>query len=111
MHRPGEQVYSSRFTGQRDKYTWAARMTKLKELHFIDIQPGAGNDMKNVLILNPHFVVRYHHAAKTPGLVAASYNALKELALELGANDMLESTPLPPAPWVPVVAATTPGSA
>jgi hypothetical protein len=104
INRPGELAYASGFSGQRDQYTWSGRMKKLQELHFIDIKPGAGFDLKNVLIFNPHFVLRYHHAAKTPGLIAASYNTLMELAFDIGAKDMLEETPLPPAPFVPATA-------
>jgi hypothetical protein len=81
-------------------------MKKLQELRFIDIKPGKSGPMSNAIIWNPHLVLQYHHACKTPGLMEASYNALIEWALEIGAKDMTEphpslTPPLPPVPPAP----------
>ena len=50
----------------------------------------------HAVILNPHFVIRRLYAAKTPGLTAASYNALVERAIDISADDM--KMPLPEKP-------------
>ena len=58
--------------------------------------------MGNVIIWNPHLVLRWHHHKKTPGLVEASYNALLEWALDIGAKDMTD--PMDPVPEPGVIA-------
>lgn len=94
LNKHKEMANASGFGGQRGEHTWATRVKKLHELHFIDIKPGKSGPMSNVIIWNPHFVLRWHHANQTPGLSGASYNALIEWALEIGAMDMID--PLPP---------------
>ncbi|TLG76837.1 hypothetical protein [Methylocystis sp. B8] len=100
--KPPEMAHAAGFTGQRAAYTWGGRMQILRQLAFIDIKPGTAGPISHILIWNPHWVIRWHHAHKTPGLVEANFNALLERALEIGANDMLEDivipTPTPPAP-------------
>lgn len=86
-----EMAHAAGFTGQRATYTWAGRVKALQELRFIDVKPGKSGPISHVLILNPHKVIRWHHAHKTPGLLEANFNALLERALDVGANDMLES--------------------
>ena len=81
----------SGFGGQRGEYTWRGRVKKLCELRFIGIAAGKSGSMSNAIIWNPHLVIRWHYQKKTPGLIASSYNALIELALEVGAKDMLET--------------------
>jgi hypothetical protein len=98
IYRAAEMAHSAGFTGQRAEYTWAGRMKLLKELSFIDIKPGKYGSISHVLIWNPHLVIKAHHAAKTAGLREASYNALLERALEIGAKDMLPDDPAEPAP-------------
>lgn len=79
------------FGGQRGEHTWAGRMKKLQELHFISIKPGKSGPMSHVVIWNPHTIIRYHHdVAKTPGLTEASFTGLLERAMEIGAGDMLK---------------------
>jgi hypothetical protein len=85
-----EMAHAAGFTGQRAIYTWAARMQLLHKLGFISIKPGKSGPISHVLIFNPHLVIRWHHAQKTPGLVEANFNALLERAIDVGANDMLE---------------------
>ena len=67
-----DMANASGFSGQRSEHTWATRMKKLKELHFIDIKPGKSGPMSNAIIWNPHLVLRQHHEDKTPGLTEAS---------------------------------------
>jgi hypothetical protein len=100
-----EMAHASGFSGQRAEYTWAGRMKLLQDLYFINIKPGKSGPISHVLIWNPHYVIRWHHLNKTPGLVEATYNALLERALEIGANDMIDAVP---GGWV---GAPTAGSA
>ena len=110
---------ASGFGGQRGEHTWATRVKKLQELRFIDVKSGKSGPMSNVLIWNPHLVLRWHHQEGTPGLTEASYNALIEWALEIGAKDMTDplapvpepgSMPAPVAPPVPRTIKPRPGS-
>ena len=90
LNRQGEMANASGFGGQRGEHTWRNRVKKLRDLRFIDIAAGKAGPMSNTIIWNPHLVIRWHCKKKTPGLVAASYNALQELALDVGAKDMME---------------------
>jgi hypothetical protein len=95
ISKPGDMANASGFGGQRGEHTWAARMKKLQELEFIDLKAGKSGPMSHALIYNPHFVIRNHYARKTPGLVEASYTALLEWALDIGAKDMTDPLPAP----------------
>ena len=66
-------------------------MQLLHKLHFIDIKPGKSGQFSHVLIWNPHWIIRWHQEQKTPGLVEANFNALLGRALDIGANDMLDT--------------------
>ena len=104
LNKHGDMANASGFGGQRGEHTWATRMKKLQELKFIDIKPGKSGPMGNAIIWNPHYILRWHHAVKTPGLTATSYAALLETALEIGAGDMtVEWTPFPPDGTPPVI--------
>jgi len=92
LSKPREMAYASGFGGQRGEQTWAARMKRLHDLHFIEIKPGTG-PLGYAIIWNPHIVVRWHHNHHTPGLTEASYNALVEWALNIGAKDMTGELP------------------
>jgi len=92
-----EMAHTAGFSGQRAVYTWGGRMQLLKSLKFIDIKPGRSGDISHVIIWNPHTVIRHHREIKTPGLVEANYNALLERAVDIGANDMLETVVVPTA--------------
>jgi hypothetical protein len=94
LSKVGEMANASGFGGQRGEHTWASRMRRLHELNFIDIKAGRAGPMSHAIIWNPHFVIRWHHQQRTPGLSEASYTALLEWALEIGAKDVLEETPL-----------------
>jgi hypothetical protein len=89
LNRNGEMANASGFGGQRGEHTWLTRVKKLHELRFIDVKPGRSGPFGNVIIWNPHLVIRRHKAQGTPGLTAASFNALLEQALEIGAQDMI----------------------
>ena len=100
-------AHAAGFSGQRSVYTWTARVKLLQELHFINVKEGRSGAISHILIYNPHWIIRWHAAQKTPGLVEANYNALLERALEVGANDMLGLAPDMP----PEIAAVQPVSA
>ena len=93
LSKPREMAYASGFGGQRGEQTWAARMKRLHDLHFIDIKPGSAGPLGYAIIWNPHKVVNFHHDQHTPGLREASYNALVEWALNIGAKDMIGELP------------------
>jgi hypothetical protein len=93
LSRSREMAHASGFGGQRGEHTWAARMKRLDDLHFIGIKPGNVGPLSHAIIWNPHSVIRWHHHHKTPGLVEASYNALVEWALAIGAEDMTGDLP------------------
>lgn len=102
ISKPQEMAHAAGFTGQRASYTWAGRIKVLQDLKFIDVKPGKSGVISHVLLWNPHRIIRWHHGQKTPGLVDANFNALLERALDIGANDMLDSGPItPPAPAPP----------
>lgn len=106
VSKPQEMAHAAGFTGQRAVYTWAGRIKALQALNFINVKAGRSGPISHVIIWNPHRVIRWHHSQKTPGLVEANFNALLERALDIGANDMLDSgppvtqapTPAPPPP-------------
>jgi hypothetical protein len=85
-----EMAHAAGFTGQRAVYTWGGRMQLLQKLNFINIKPGKSGPISHAIIWNPHLVIRWHHAQKTPGLLEANFNALLDRALEIGAKDMLD---------------------
>lgn len=93
--KPDEMAYASGFGGQRGEHTWAGRMKKLEELQFISLKEGKAGPMTYALIRNPHEAMQWHREQKTLGLTEASWSALIERALDVGALDMF---PAPPAP-------------
>ena len=80
-------------------------MKQLQELQFIDLKAGKAGPMTYALIYNPHLALQWHYQKKTPGLTEASYSALIERALDVGAMDMFPapSAPPPPLPVPPSV--------
>ncbi|WP_204251247.1 hypothetical protein [Elioraea rosea] len=101
ISKPDEMAYAAGFTGQRATYTWLGRVNILRELNFISVKPGKSGPTSHILILNPHYIVRWHYEKKTPGLVEAYFNALLDRAIEIGANDLIG--PLPSTPSTPVL--------
>jgi hypothetical protein len=112
ISKQNEMAHAAGFTGQRAGYTWAGRVKILQDLRFIDVKAGKSGPISHVLLWNPHRVIRWHHAEKTPGLVEANFNALLERALDIGANDMLDDGPtavaVPVAPPPPPSPAPAP---
>ncbi|WP_191229063.1 hypothetical protein [Aurantiacibacter xanthus] len=98
LNKNPDMANASGFGGQRGEHTWATRMKLLQDLEFIDIKPGKSGPLGNAIIWNPHFILRWHHHIKTPGLTEASYNALIETALEVGVADMTMDWPVPHSP-------------
>ena len=96
--KPDEMAYASGFGGQRGEHTWAGRMKKLEELQFISLKEGKAGPMTYALIRNPHEAMQWHREQKTPGLTEASWSALIERALDVGALDMFPAPPAPPTP-------------
>ncbi|WP_082494152.1 hypothetical protein [Methylobacterium sp. Leaf106] len=116
LSKPKELAHASGFSGQRRESTWISRMRLLAKLNFISIADGKSGPMSHAIIWNPHHVIRMHHAQKTPGLAAGSYNALVEWALEIGAGDMTTPYAAPaaasaPAEPPPAAAAEPPSAA
>lgn len=110
LNKPGDLAHASGFGGQRGEHTWATRMRKLQELEFIDITPGRSGPLGYAIIWNPHYILRWHHHIRTPGLTAASYNALIETALDVGAAEMtLPWTPISPKWSMPAAVPPAPG--
>jgi hypothetical protein len=105
LNKAQDMADAAGFGGQRGVHTWATRMKKLQELRFIDIKPGKSGPMSNAIIWNPHLTLRFLHEQKTPGLTEATYNALIEWALEVGAKDMTD--PLPSLTVTPLAAAAS----
>ena len=93
LQNSADLAFHSGFTGQRAVRTWKERIKTLDELGFIRTADGTSGHYSHAVILNPHFVVRRLYSAKTPGLTAASYNALVERAIAVSAEDI--SVPLP----------------
>lgn len=93
LSKAKDLAYASGFSGQRAEYVWGTRMRLLERLEFISIKAGKSGPMSHALIWNPHFVIRRHYRKKTPGLSEASYTALIEWGLEIGAVDI--SGPIP----------------
>lgn len=85
------------FTGERAITSWKDRMTKLKDLGFIDARPGSSGDFHYVLLFNPHKVVR----ALRNDISQRYFMQIIDRAAEIGATDMDEElialVPPPPA--------------
>lgn len=101
ISKPEDMAYSAGFSGQRAAYTWGARMKILHDLRFIDIKAGKSGPISNVILWNPHLVIRWHYVRKTPGLQEALFNALLERGLEIGASDVTSDNPIFTSPVFP----------
>lgn len=84
-----EMAFFSGFTGERAERTWASRMRILAELGFIDIAAGPNGPISYVLIYNPYQVVSKHY--RDGNINAATFNALKQRIIEIGAQDLDEA--------------------
>jgi hypothetical protein len=93
LSRPSEMAFGSGLTGQRAVYTWRDRMSKLRDLRFLDIKAGPFGEFSYALFWNPYHVIRTQHEA---GHVSdAKWQALLFRASEIGADD-LDDDILPP---------------
>lgn len=91
INRPQEMAFASGFKGQRALYTWRDRLSKLRDLGFIDFKEGPNGEFSYGLFWNPYHVIRRHFDA---GRVDdASWQALIFRAHEIGANDLDEDLP------------------
>ena len=84
-----EMAFFSGFTGERAERTWTSRMRILAELGFIDIAEGPNGPISYVLIYNPYQVVMKHF--QDGSINVASFNALKQRMIEIGAQDLDEA--------------------
>lgn len=84
----------SGFSGSRRTTAWRKRMRTLESLGFIKSKPGGSGEFTNVLILNPHLVIKRHwenhDAPDAPRMSEENYRALYERADEVGADDLFE---------------------
>lgn len=93
LNRSREMAFYAGFTGQRAEQTWIARMRLLHELGFIDVQPGPSGPLSYAVIWNPYRVIKKHRLQNTPGMSIELYNALVARATEIGATDLLGTSP------------------
>lgn len=80
---------------QRQLSSWRGRLDILQELKFIDIQPGSRGEKSYALIWNPYHVIEQSHKDSIP---LALYNALKDRAREIGADDFEPAENITPEP-------------
>jgi hypothetical protein len=83
-------AFESGFSGSRAVNTWKTRMRELDRLGFIKTAPGRSGTFNYVLILNPYKIIRNHRQEENIKS-GASYNALFDRALEIGAADDLQN--------------------
>lgn len=91
----------SGFSGNRRTTGWRMRMRILKELGFIDAKESGSGEFTNVLVMNPHRVIKKHWTSATERdgfrlsqgkyrISEDKYRALYDRADEVGAIDFLE---------------------
>lgn len=81
-----EMAFFSGFTGERAERTWESRIRILEKLGFINVAAGPNGAISYVLLFNPYLVIKEH--AEKGGIPDASFNALKQRMIEIGAQDM-----------------------
>lgn len=87
IDNPRELAFESGFAAQRAEATWRNRMNQLKELGFIRCEPGISGEFHNVLVLNPHLVIRDLH--KMGRISRDLFNTLYVRAQKVGADDFV----------------------
>ncbi len=76
------------YTGERNVTTWREHLNVLKDLGFIDCKEGPAGPFQYILLFNPYQVVKALYAK---GWVQqASYTALFQRAMDIGATDLTE---------------------
>jgi hypothetical protein len=83
-----EMAFFSGFTGERAERTWASRIRILADLGFIEVAEGPNGAISYVLIYDPYQIVRKH--VEKGNINAATFNALKQRMIEIGAQDLVE---------------------
>lgn len=91
LNRPHEMASAAGFGGQRAIYTWRDRLSKLRQLGFIDFKDGPTGEFSYALFWNPYHVIRRHYEAGR--VTDAKWQALVFRAHEIGANDLDEDIP------------------
>ncbi len=71
------------YTGERNITTWREHLRVLKDLGFVDYREGPAGPNQFVLLYNPYHVVE----ARKGEIQVASFTALYQRALEIGAGD------------------------
>jgi hypothetical protein len=88
LNSPQEMAFASGHTGQRAMYTWRDRISKLRDLGFLDVKPGPFGPLSYALFWNPYHVIRKHYEH---GKVREDkWQALVFRANEIGADDLDE---------------------
>jgi hypothetical protein len=89
--RPREMAFFSGFDGERAQRTWLARVTRLRELGFIDVKEGPSGPVSYILIENPYRPLK---TLREQGMISDQFwNALMARMIEIGADDMDELPP------------------
>lgn len=90
LSNPREMAYHSGFTGQRAERTWLSRIAKLRDHGFMYTKPGPNGPVSYALIRNPYLVVQKLYDEKRKGLGDELYYAIRQRAVEIGADDFDE---------------------
>ena len=83
---PKKLAYEAGFSGQRCESTWAGRMKILKEIGFINAEPGAFGDFQYVILPNPFKVIKKLY--ENNKVQKSLYFQLVERMQEIGADDL-----------------------
>jgi hypothetical protein len=81
-------AFEAGYTGERNVTTWREHLRILRELGFIDYKEGPSGPCQYVLIFNPYHTVM----ALKDRIQPASFTAIYQRALEIGAADDMSSS-------------------
>ena len=87
IESPDVYAAESGFTGQRRGDQWKTRMRALSELGFIKHKPGASGEFHDVLLINPHKVIR-----ELKDRPESLWRQLFERGQQIGAADVTAAT-------------------
>lgn len=88
LNKHEELAFHSGCRGQRALSTWRERLRILRNLGFIDIKPGSSGEFSYALLWNPYHVIKKHYQEKHLALTDEVYNALKQRAIDIKADDL-----------------------
>ncbi len=77
------------YSGERNVTTWREHLRVLKDLGFIDYKPGPGGPCQYVLLWNPYRAAKA--LREKNWLQEATFTALLQRAIEIGATDLDEA--------------------